>query len=85
MKTGIPLELLTNRQRYYKPFNLDDALRCRREVPEAQVVAGATDLALRQTKKKGVNAGFAGYFRCGGIEVFWNHRKAIPLEINPCH
>lgn len=52
MKTGIPLELLTNRQRYYKPFNLDDALRCRREVPEAQVVAGATDLALRQTKKR---------------------------------
>lgn len=54
MKSGIPLELLTNGQRYYKPFTLEDALRCRREVPEAQVVAGATDLALRQTKKREV-------------------------------
>ena len=52
MKSGIPLELLTHRQRYYKPFTLEDALSYRRKVPEAQVVAGATDLALRQTKKK---------------------------------
>lgn len=52
MKSVMPLELLTNRQRYYKPFTLEDALSYRREVPEAQVVAGATDLALWQTKNK---------------------------------
>ncbi|HPJ62606.1 xanthine dehydrogenase small subunit [Lentimicrobium sp.] len=52
MKSDIPLKLLSGKQTYYKAFTLSDALNLRREVPEAQVVAGATDLALRQTKKK---------------------------------
>jgi xanthine dehydrogenase small subunit len=39
------------KQRYFKPFTLDEALRLRKENPEAVIVGGSTDVALRQTKK----------------------------------
>ncbi len=46
------LEIKTEKQKYLKPFTLKEALRLRKESPNAILVNGATDLALRQTKKK---------------------------------
>jgi xanthine dehydrogenase molybdopterin binding subunit/xanthine dehydrogenase small subunit len=46
------IEIHTEKQRYYKPFTLDEALRIRKEHPFAMILNGATDVALRQTKKK---------------------------------
>ena len=38
-------------QKYFVPFTLSEALRLRKENPDAVIVSGATDTALRQTKK----------------------------------
>ncbi|MFH1118886.1 MAG: xanthine dehydrogenase small subunit [Bacteroidota bacterium] len=47
-----PVRLITEQQKYLKPLTLADALHFRKEHPDAVVVSGATDIALRQTKKK---------------------------------
>jgi xanthine dehydrogenase small subunit len=47
-----PLEIHTATQNYYKPFTLQDALALRSKFPDALIVCGATDTALRQTKKR---------------------------------
>jgi len=46
------LEIISEKQKYYKPFTLSDALGIRKENPDAIIVNGSTDVALRQTKKK---------------------------------
>jgi xanthine dehydrogenase small subunit len=46
------LLLKNKKQKYYKPFTLAEALQLRKEKPEALIINGATDVALRQTKKK---------------------------------
>jgi len=46
-----PVEIHSKKQKYFKPFTLSDALEFRRKYPEAIVVSGASDIALRQTKK----------------------------------
>ncbi len=38
-------------QQYFKPFTLSEALRLRKENPNAIIINGSTDIALRQTKK----------------------------------
>jgi xanthine dehydrogenase small subunit len=48
-KTAIEIQLPYGN--YYKPFLLSDALRFRQRYPQALVISGATDTALRQTKK----------------------------------
>jgi xanthine dehydrogenase small subunit len=45
------LELRSCSQVYYRPADLSDALKLRQQYPDAVLVAGATDVALRQTKK----------------------------------
>ncbi len=45
------LELTAGGQRYFKPFTLSEALRLVAGHPDAVVMAGATDVALRQTKR----------------------------------
>jgi xanthine dehydrogenase molybdopterin binding subunit/xanthine dehydrogenase small subunit len=45
------IEIKTARQKYFKPFTLEEALRIRRENPQAVIISGSTDVALRQTKK----------------------------------
>ncbi|MEI6060949.1 MAG: 2Fe-2S iron-sulfur cluster-binding protein, partial [Bacteroidota bacterium] len=47
-----PVEIRTATQHYLKPFTLQDALVYRSQFPNAIIVGGATDTALRQTKKK---------------------------------
>jgi len=49
-----PLEIHKANQNYYKPFRLVDALAFRSKFPGAIIVSGATDTALRQTKKREV-------------------------------
>jgi xanthine dehydrogenase small subunit len=44
------ISLITNNQCYFKPFNLDDALLLRKNYPDAILINGASDIALRQTK-----------------------------------
>jgi len=51
-KDKMPVSIITGQQKYLKPLTLNDALRFRKEYPDAIVVNGATDIALRQTKKK---------------------------------
>lgn len=41
----------TSEQKYYLPFSKSEALRLREKYPNAVVVAGSTDVALRVTKK----------------------------------
>jgi xanthine dehydrogenase small subunit len=45
------IEVSTPYQNYYKPLTLPAALALRRKYPHATLVAGASDTALRQTKK----------------------------------
>ncbi len=45
------LEINTAESKYIKPFTLDEVLRLRYEHPDALLISGATDVALRQTKK----------------------------------
>ncbi len=45
------IELSTEQQKYFKPFTLSEALRIRGENPDAIIINGSTDIALRQTKK----------------------------------
>ncbi len=47
-----PLEIQTASQKYYKPLTLKDALAFRSKFPAAIIIGGATDTALRQTKKR---------------------------------
>jgi xanthine dehydrogenase small subunit len=47
-----PVEIHTATQSYYKPLHSSDALALRHEHPNAIIVSGATDTALRQTKKR---------------------------------
>ncbi len=46
------LEIRTEKQTYYKPFTLTEAYRLRKANPEAVLISGSTDVALRQTKKR---------------------------------
>lgn len=50
-KNKLPLIIKSGRQNYYKPFSWNDALQFRTDYPSAIIVAGGTDVALRQTKK----------------------------------
>ncbi len=50
-KSTREIEIITPKQKYLKPFTLSDALAYRKKFPEAVIVSGATDTALRQTKK----------------------------------
>jgi xanthine dehydrogenase small subunit len=46
------IEIITEKQKYFRPFTFSEALRLRKENPGAIIVNGSTDVALRQTKKK---------------------------------
>jgi xanthine dehydrogenase small subunit len=48
-KTAIMID--TEKQTYFRPFTLDDALMLRKHYRNALIINGATDVALRQTKK----------------------------------
>ena len=45
------LTFKSKKQTYYNPFSLNEALRLRKENPNAILINGSTDVALRQTKK----------------------------------
>lgn len=48
-RTSIMID--TEKQTYFRPFTLDDALMLRKHYENAVVINGATDIALKQTKK----------------------------------
>jgi xanthine dehydrogenase small subunit len=45
------IKIDTEKQSYFRPFTLDDALMLRKNYKNATVINGATDVALKQTKK----------------------------------
>lgn len=51
-KDNSSISIFSRQQHYLKPLTLEDALALRRQYPSALIVSGATDVALRQTKKK---------------------------------
>lgn len=48
----LPLALIAKNQTWFKPFTLSDALKLRKQHPDALIINGSTDVALLQTKKK---------------------------------
>ena len=66
------LEIVTEKQKYFKPFLLSDALQIRKENPGAIIVNGSTDVALRQTKKKEL---FAEILDLSGIDELKNFHE----------
>ncbi len=46
-----PIEIITETQTYLKPFTVTDALKLRRQNPDATIISGSTDTSLLQTKK----------------------------------
>jgi xanthine dehydrogenase small subunit len=44
------IQIRTSAQHYYRPANLKEVLQLRRQLPNANVICGATDVALRVTK-----------------------------------
>ncbi|HTR82244.1 MAG TPA: FAD binding domain-containing protein, partial [Bacteroidota bacterium] len=46
-----PLEIETKSQKYFRPDNISDALSLRLKYPDAVLICGGTDVALRVTKK----------------------------------
>ncbi|MFH2141698.1 MAG: xanthine dehydrogenase small subunit [Bacteroidota bacterium] len=64
------LLLENKKQLYFKPFTLKDALKIRKENPDAIIIGGSTDVALRQTKKKEL---LLKIIDISGIEELKNH------------
>jgi xanthine dehydrogenase small subunit len=62
-------------QKYFKPFSISEALRLRNENPNAIIINGSTDIALRQTKK---NEFFAEILDLSGVSEL----KNIKVENN---
>lgn len=50
-RNQVDIELEGGGQKYYRPASLKSAFRLKQSNPDAIIVAGATDIALRQTKK----------------------------------
>jgi xanthine dehydrogenase small subunit len=48
---GKSLQITTDQQQYFRPATLGEALALRQKHPKATVITGATDVALRVTKK----------------------------------
>lgn len=48
--TKIPIEIIAESQHYLKAFTLEDATSLRASHPEALIIGGSTDVALKQTK-----------------------------------
>lgn len=45
------IEIITQKQKYFRPVSLQDALELRKDFKNAIIICGSTDIALRQTKK----------------------------------
>ena len=79
-KTTIEIE--TANQSYFKPFTLSDALELRNKYPNATIVNGATDTALRQTKKREILAEILDISAIAELE-FFNENEQV-FKIGAC-
>lgn len=64
-KEKTAIHIVSGSQNYFHPFTLDDALMLRKHYRNAIVVNGATDVALRQTKKNEI---FGEVIDLSGVE-----------------
>ncbi len=79
---GVSIEL--ENQQYYRPATLAEALRLRKQHPEAIVVGGATDVALRVTKQ---HEHLGAILDLGGVKELQTHsresdRLVIGAQVN---
>ena len=72
LKEHPSVQIETSNQRYYRPSTIDEALELRSQFPTAVVFSGATDVALRQTKKHehfDIMLDLSGIRELQGIEI----------------
>ncbi|MFP4065385.1 MAG: xanthine dehydrogenase small subunit [Bacteroidales bacterium] len=67
---AVDLELSGAGQQYFRPVSLQSALQLRSQYPDAVLVSGATDVALRQTKK---NEFFKQILDLSGVKELNSH------------
>ncbi len=71
-KNAMDLELMSGGQKYFLPASLHAALQLREQYPDAVLVSGATDVALRQTKK---NEFFPLVIDLSAVKDFGQHTR----------
>jgi xanthine dehydrogenase small subunit len=64
-------------QQYYVPFTLNEALRLRKDHPDAILTNGSTDIALRQTKKHEILNKIIDLSQVAELRHFQNTDKSI--------
>jgi len=88
------IEIKTSQQTYLKAFTLNEALQLRQQHPDALVISGSTDIALRQTKKKELLSKIIDVSQVKELHFFVETEKeyrigaALTLEqlkIHACH
>ncbi len=73
------VEINTPTQNYYKPLTLEDALAMRRRHPHATIVGGASDTALRQTKKRELLAEILDISDVAELQYFVEDEKVFKI------
>ena len=73
------IEISTPYQNYYKPLILPDALALRRKHPHATIVSGASDTALRQTKKRELLAEILDISDLGELKYFVEEEQGYKI------
>jgi len=73
------IEISTPYQNYYKPLALPEALSYRRKYPHAILVSGASDTALRQTKKRELLAEILDISNIAELKYFTEDEKYFKI------
>lgn len=74
-----PVEIHTPTQDYYKAFTLKDALSLRSKHPNAIIIGGATDSALRQTKKQELLTEILDISDVAGLNYFIDENQVFKI------
>jgi len=73
------VEIYTPTQNYYKPLTLPDALALRRKYQGATIVSGASDIALRQTKKREFLSGILDISDVAELKYFIEEERVYKI------
>jgi xanthine dehydrogenase small subunit len=66
-------------QQYFLPYNLKDALEYRKLFPKAVLISGATDIALKQTKKGEIIPQMVDLSHVDDLKIFKQKNKTIEI------
>jgi xanthine dehydrogenase small subunit len=81
-KTVIMID--TKKQRYFHPFTLDDALMLRKHYKNAIVINGATDIALRQTKKNELLSEIIDLSGVDELKIYFEEENGFYIGAGMC-